>query len=248
MFTLYGEISCVGNMVYSYSWEAYMINPNDNSIKKAVDLSKNPTASSIEILIDAYTLGYGLYEFVFQVKGTWNGMKKIYSQNTYQKIIPTGLAISGLKNGVSCTEIGSKQTFSLNPVEFSFDFDYVASMQNLKFDFYCRKVYKNQTYSNIAFQYLNNKTLSNNSIDCFNNSSKNLFKEKMKYFFKPVFLDMYDLDLTTFILTINPGSLISDTAYDYELSISTTYLNSLYSQNVFLAISQFDVIPIVTLG
>ena len=167
------EVICVGNMVYYYNWEAYILNANDNSIKNQIDLSKNPTATSNNFVIDAFTLEYGLYEFVFQLKGTWGGIEKVYSQNTYHKIIPSGLVIFGLKNGVSCSEIGSKQILSFNPIKYSFDYDNVASMLNLKFDFYCRKVYKNQTHSKIDFQYLNNYTFSNISTDCFNTYSNN---------------------------------------------------------------------------
>ena len=170
MLTINGEIICVDNMVYSSLWKANLINSDDFSIKEKVNLSSNPSASTNEILVDAYLLAYGLYEFIFQVKGNWNGIEKVFSQSTYRKIIPTGIAVFGLENGVSSTTIGLKQLFLLNPSKFSFDFDYVASMQTLKFDFYCRKLFKNQTNSTILLQYLNNNTFIYNSQYCFNKS------------------------------------------------------------------------------
>ena len=58
---------------------------------------------------------------------------------------------------------------------------------------------------------------------------------------------MYDLDFASYVLKINPGSFTNDPAYNYEFKISTAYLKSLYTQNILLSISKFDVIPIVTI-
>ena len=179
MFTIDGVIICAGDMIYSYSWQAKLIDSNDFSIKSIIDLSENPSSFSSEILIDAFNLNYGLYEFMFQLKGIWKGTEKVYSQNTFQKIISTGLAIFGLENGVSCSMIGSKQSFILNPAQFSFDFDYVASMKTLKFDFYCRKIFKNQSNEHFSLQYLNNAIeYTNDSHACFNSSGNFSFYNK----------------------------------------------------------------------
>ena len=169
MFTIDGVIICAEDMVYSYSWQAKFIDSNDYSLNNNIDLTGNPSSFSSEILIDAFSLSYGLYEFMFQLKGVWKGTEKLYSKITYQKIIPTGLAIFGLLNGVSCSMIGSKQGFILDPAQYSFDFDYVVSIKTLKFDFNCRKLFKNQSNEISSWQYLNNTIeYSNDSFACFN--------------------------------------------------------------------------------
>ena len=172
LFTVAGRVICAQDMVYLSSWRVFLIDTNDFSTTAEIDLSKNPTAASNEILIYANVLNYGLYMFSFQIKGTLKESSKIYTQNTYIKIIPTGLAIFGLENGVSCTSIGFKQTFVLNPAAFSIDFDYIASFQTLKFDFFCRKIFKNQINKNASLQYLNDDSASINLFSCFNSTGK----------------------------------------------------------------------------
>ena len=106
-------------------------------------LSSNPTAQSGELVIQANTLDYGLYQFSFNVDITLlniDGTKFNAVIDTFIKIIPTGLAIFAIQNGISNILIGSGQSYILNPLAYSFDFDNYATITNLKFLFYCNSI------------------------------------------------------------------------------------------------------------
>ena len=160
-------------MNYEKLWEVYKFDSNLNFIPNLTGFSK---PFSDEIVIAANLLDYGDFKFVFKIIGTFNGSPKQvknYSRETYIRIKPTGLAVYGLQNGVSSVTIGSKQSLNFFPIKFSFDFDSIASIQNLTFDFYCRKLSNNLL--NISDNYrqdLKQYPILSNNLNCFNSTSK----------------------------------------------------------------------------
>jgi hypothetical protein len=60
--------------------------------------------------------------------------------STYVQVIPTGLVVNALQNGLQSMLIGSNQTLTFNPAMYSFDMDNFISPQLLEFKFFCQKV------------------------------------------------------------------------------------------------------------
>ena len=122
-------------------------------------LSSNPTSSSAQLVIPANTLSYGVYEFIFQVTATITSSNIVLASNiqsVYIEIIPTGLAVFAIANGVSGFVIGYQQTYTLSPGLFTIDFDYIVSPSSLNFTFYC---------STVMLNGLNSFSTTSNSYD-----------------------------------------------------------------------------------
>jgi hypothetical protein len=118
-------------------------------ILTSMDLTTNPTSTQSELVIQANTLSYGTYEFTYQVSiNTQNMIPLTSSISTYIQIMPTGLAVFALQNGISTLLIGFGQSQILNPSLYSFDFDMLAVMSGLKFKFYCVLSSLSTTHSN----------------------------------------------------------------------------------------------------
>ena len=129
------------------------------------------------------TLSYGLYKFQFQVTVTFNGKSQISSNvaETYVQIIPTGLAVFGLENGVGSVMIGSKQSFRFEPSKYSIDLDYIIKADSLSFVYYCTTVNLSDPNSalnsivssiDLLSYSINQGLLMGRSLNCFGNSSK----------------------------------------------------------------------------
>jgi len=117
-----------------YSWTLNRIISNGPLL---IDLSANPTHDLPEIVVKSNTLDYGLYEFTVQVEIQL--VSNIFKNKlkTYVEIVPTGLVVYGIENGIQSISIGFGQTLTFNPIIYSFDFDNLASIKNLTFKFYC---------------------------------------------------------------------------------------------------------------
>ena len=109
------SFTCDSNYTYEYTWT---LNKTDTS--ELINLSNNPTHKKTELVVPAYTLLYGYYEFKFQVNMILinSGITLSNTALTYIQIIPTGLAIFAIENGVSSQLIGAEQPFVLNPAEY----------------------------------------------------------------------------------------------------------------------------------
>ena len=97
---------------------------------------------------------------------------------SYFQIIPTGLAVFGIENGVSSVLIGSNQEFNLQPSIYSIDLDNLVTPDKLSFTYYCQTVNISSASSAISPQ-ADLKTYSNDpnlvmmrSRTCFGNNSK----------------------------------------------------------------------------
>lgn len=149
-------------------------------ILASIDLTPNPTSTQSELVLQANTLAYGTYEFTYKVSiSTQNMMSLTSSISTYIQIIPSGLAVFALENGISTLLIGFGQTQILNPSLYSFDFDMLAVITSLKFKFYCvLSTFSTTTYSNqidLATYKMNPLYLSMNASQaCFSSNGKQI--------------------------------------------------------------------------
>lgn len=139
---LYGTNLCMSILVLVKKWYLYQINSNDFTVIQTVDLSTNPTNLQNQLVIFPNKLDYGLFKTVFEVQSADEFSTNIFVESieTYFRIIPTGLAVFSLANGVSNLEIGYEQSIDLEPDRFSFDFDKLATINLLKFTYYCKIV------------------------------------------------------------------------------------------------------------
>ena len=140
---------------------------------------RNPSFESTQLVIQSNTLEYGLYEFVFQVKFTnmYTNETLSASDQTFIQIITSGLVVSAFKNGVSSIFIGSNQSLYLKPVAYSFDYDRLASIDSLNFEFYCQTINLN---SYVSYQSLISLLSYKNSPVLTMNSNKTCFASQGK--------------------------------------------------------------------
>ena len=142
-------------------------------------LSSNPTSSTAQLVIPANTLSFGTYEFTYQVNALVSSSNTLLSSNVpsvFVEIIPTGLAVFALANGVSGVMIGYQQAYTLSPGLYSIDFDYLISPNNLNFKFYCSTVMLNMPSSTknnfdlMAFK-MNSSLATSANNTCFSSTS-----------------------------------------------------------------------------
>ena len=190
MFSL-TTISYFGcNLTYTQT-NQWILNRID--IVQTIDLKTNPTSTSSELVIPANSLVYGTYEFIFQVNlivpSMTSGGTFTSTISTYIQIIPTGLAVFALENGISNILIGYGQSQILNPIAYSFDFDNIATISSLAFKYYCVTLFSSSSTpksSSIDLAtYKNNPSLAMYSNQtCF--SSNGIFQ-----IFKPMLNLLY---------------------------------------------------------
>ena len=175
---------CNTNFTYQNIWTLTQVNPKNLAPISIINLSTNPTSQSSELVIKENTLAYGLYIFQFQVLVSFNGMSQISSNVavTYMQIVPTGLAVFSIANGVSSVLIGTNQLFSLQPSVYSMDLDNIIAPIQMTFAYYCKTVNLsdpnsiNTPASQIdLLSYKTNQAVLNWNQDCFVNSSKKFF-------------------------------------------------------------------------
>lgn len=173
-------IYCNTNYTTKYTWTVKKVNKTNSEILSSINLSSNPTSQSPELVIKRNTLDYGLYNFKLNLVVCFNTINQVTSEDEiFIEIIQTGLVIFGAQYGVSNFQIGSKQTFYLNPSVYSFDLDSVITPDQLSYLYYCTtkgSLNKNgisqssidlYTYQNSVLNLDRNQT-------CFGSKSKNL--------------------------------------------------------------------------
>jgi hypothetical protein len=162
------------------------MDPATLSLINAIDLSTNPTSTSSELVVKENTLDYGLYKFNLQVVVTYNLVNQITSNliETFVQIIPTGLAVFAIQNGVSSVLIGSNQVFSLQPSIYTIDMDNIITADKLSFTYYCKTVNLSDPNSVVNSQtdlmsYKSNPNLvMSRNQTCFGLNSEFFFKHK----------------------------------------------------------------------
>ena len=185
ILSTYSSFSCNSNYTYTYTWS---LTKTDTA--ELIDLTLNPTSTKSELVMPAYTLAYGFYEFRFQVDllspeyGTLSN-----AALTYIQIVPTGVAVFGIENGVSAQMIGAQQAFALNPAAYSVDMDFIISASTLTYVFYCNAINLTQATSASASPSLdasleqykaNSQLVMNWPQTCFSSSSTHTFNFDLK--------------------------------------------------------------------
>ena len=128
--------ACNSSYILTYTWLASRMD-----IAQTIDLTTNPTSASSQLIISANSLAYGLYNFTFRVEvAMWDNSVLSNSANTFVQIVPTGLAVYALRNGISSILIGSQQKLVLNPATYSIDLDDFISPSSLQYTFYCNTI------------------------------------------------------------------------------------------------------------
>ena len=173
---------CNTDFSQNYVWTLTQLDETTLKPTASVSLASNPTSTSPELVIKENTLDYGLYLFDLKVTVKYNTNSfKSANSSTYIKIIPTGLAVFAIENGVSTVLIGSNQAFNLQPTVYSFDMDNLIKADKLSFVYYCRTA--NQSGSNNvlnsqtdlkSFKSNANLVMDRNQ-NCFGSSSKKNF-------------------------------------------------------------------------
>ena len=123
-------------------------------------------SNSLQLVVQANTLPYGLYKFNFEVNLT-SSLGDIHSSSidSFVEIVPSGLVVNSFDGGASYIEIGYAQSLLIAPSEYSFDLDSIADMNALNFEFFCSK--------NIFGSLIqSSQDLSLSSGICFDSSSK----------------------------------------------------------------------------
>ena len=120
------------------TWALTVIDSSKNAISN-VDLSANPSTATSQLVIQANTLSYGLYEIKYTVSIT-DSTNSVLTASTYVyvNIVPTGIIVYALQNGVLSISIGTAQSLTLQPNTYSFDADQVVSPSSLTFTYNCR--------------------------------------------------------------------------------------------------------------
>ena len=131
--------SCNLTKVTQYEWFLIQLNSNLND---SLVNTNNPTIYSSTLVLQSNTLDYGVYQFKFTVKITMTNEGSVFTNDisTYVKVIPTGLVVNALQNGIQSILIGSNQTLIFNQAMYSYDMDNFISAQLLEFKFFCQKV------------------------------------------------------------------------------------------------------------
>jgi hypothetical protein len=167
----------------SYSFK-YLWSVSRTDIMKTIDLISNPTWQSSELVIQPNTLEYGSYKFSLNLTAVTFGDKSETTTTSISRliqIVPTGIKVNAIRNGISSVLIGLQQNFTLNPELYSSDLDNVILASQLRFKFYCspRLLNSSITLSQTIdlFKYKNGSHLMmSRNTTCFeSNSEKFMF-------------------------------------------------------------------------
>ena len=177
MFSLSTSTYFLFNFTFtqSYKWTGNKLSLSGYSL---IDINANPTSLSSELVIPQNQLDQVIYEFTFEVE--INGFGGNIS--TFIEIIPSGLAVYALENGIQISTIGYEQSLTLDAPSFSFDFDNLVSSSNLTFKYYCSPNEFNTDQIDLASYKQNSSLIMGPNQTCF--SSNGNFNQKIYYFLK----------------------------------------------------------------
>ena len=169
-------ITCGVDYLKSLRWTVSQLDSATFALIRTLDLSSNPSALTGELIFAENSLSYGLYEFKFATDLMFNSETLSSTIQTYVKIVPSGVAVFALENGVKETKIGSSQRYYLRPTVYSFDFDGLILPSQLDFVYYCRVIRLDSTYVNmeqtdLETYKLNGQLTMNRNETCFASNS-----------------------------------------------------------------------------
>ena len=239
---------CDTNYSFVYNWTMTFLLTGFS-----VDLTANPTSTASQLVIPAYTLPYGVYGVQIRANLIANASyNTFYSTATsYVHILPTGLVINALQNGVSSQLVGSNQAFVLDPASFSLDLDYLlTNMSSLSFAFFCTIISANTVSSSqnllacktnpSSCTFLANQT-------CFSSTSIEYKFVNISPFYSSSCIILwlkyrqgdYTFDSIGNKLTVAAQALkyVSASLNSYLFTVQTVYMSNTYSQQMSVQIS-----------
>ena len=177
-------LDCFEPYTYTKKWTVNLIDSATHQVLKGVDLFNNISTVLSELYIPENTLTYGLYEVIYEVNVTMTVDPYINFTNfryNYFKIVPSGIAINGIENGVTSLFIGSNQEFHLTPTNYSYDLDELADLSSLNYKYYCRTIdltsilIDNSTMTDLGTYKTNAGLAMNANKNCFSSSAASKF-------------------------------------------------------------------------
>jgi hypothetical protein len=166
----------------NYLWKAFELNESNFEVIRDITFDTNPTRVMTQVTLIENTFAFGLYKLSFYANLFVQNISLTFQEeiNTFIQIVPSGINVYGLQNGLNQISIGRSQAFSLMPIDYSYDLDYVVNISSLDFKFYCKVMsksagfvyYLNESGSNFYDLYTGqaqNLALRNDS--CFNSTS-----------------------------------------------------------------------------
>jgi hypothetical protein len=186
MFSVRANVNFVCSLSFQvkFNWNVFKWNSN-LLLFESINLPNSIDTSLAELIIKSNTLSYGIYRFnstIDLVIIDPNGIKVIRKENqVYLRIIDSGIIVYALPDGILELTLGSLQSLDLNPIEYSYDLDYLIDVRQLQFNFYClvnsnKLIWKTglsyprinmSTIDLYQFKILNNSQLMNENTTCF---------------------------------------------------------------------------------
>jgi hypothetical protein len=207
------------NQTRKFTWKIESIDEVTQQVLELHDISSNPTSNSSNLTLIANSLSYGLKKLTFSINITIsNPLEYKNSQvTTYFRVIPTGINVYGLRNGIRELTVGRLQDAELRPADYSVDPDLLTSPASLSFKFYCKLVEKSLNYVNYVEENPSRLDLTDSATiieaeSCFSS------------------LSYFAFDSTKNKLTIKAGALQFSPTHNNIFIIRTENLNQTFYQ------------------
>jgi hypothetical protein len=138
------------------NWKLELLNETSLEVMNTLDLSKNPTSTTLNLILPSNSLAFGMHKITFYAKLTLTNISlNFYREiSTFQNIIRSGIDIKSIPNGQKSVSIGINQSIKLSPALYSVDSDQLIDIKSLRFKFYCKLV--NKTLGLINYVQNNN--------------------------------------------------------------------------------------------
>ena len=217
----------------------------------SVDLTTNPSSKTSQLVVQANTLAYDVYSVNLRVdliaNATYNAL---YSTAImYVQIVPTGLVVNALQNGVTTQLVGFNQAFVLEPALYSLDLDQlVANMSSLSFAFFC-SAFGLSSNQNL-FDCKTNPTacifLANQT--CFSSTSRKPLFIFSRFFYWLLLYNVvyyvqkkgdysFDSSGNKLIVAAQALKYLSSSVNSYQFTVQTVYMGLTFSQQLSVQIS-----------
>ncbi|CAF0983692.1 unnamed protein product, partial [Brachionus calyciflorus] len=244
-FGLILNLNFIQKHIIKKSWTIYKMGSNNSFTDPPIKLENNPTVNYSQLIITSNILEYGVYKLTHwvYVKVDTGYLKDIPNEiehfiDVFIQIVPGGIALFCLENGLDNIKIGKKQTLELNPIKYAYDMDFLVTANSLNYTFFCKQINSSQNIKDIrdidfsesddllSFKYSRNSSLKN---ECFDSS------------------DNLEFDSTGKILTIKKNVLKNLPNKTNLFIVITYHLSKLYYQFVRVEKEEIDQVPIASI-
>ncbi|RNA19749.1 polycystic kidney disease 1-like 2 [Brachionus plicatilis] len=229
------------------SWTIYPALSASSFSSIPILLENNPTVNKSQLVILSNTLPYGVYKLVhwIYVKIDTGYLTDLENEIThlvdlYIELVPGGIAIFCLENGLDFIRLGQKQTLELNPLRYAYDIDFLVQPDSLDYNFFCTVIDKSNSVDklehidliksdNLKEFYLSQNNSSPLKNKCFNSSEDFYFSGNGK------------------ILTIKNNTLESFEDKINLFIVTTKHLGKEYFQFVRVEKMEADEVPVASI-